>query len=170
MIRRTAILSLFVAALAAPTMAQTPAKPGLAIADVSAWLAAKGGEVSGVQREGGQTFFTVKDGALTWAILFYGCEADVCDDIQYSAVFASPSVTLDAVNAWNTGQRFLKGFYAPGEAGGAPSATVQYDVLLQPGGVDQLNDPTSVWIGLLPQFAARVGGMGAGPAATPPAQ
>lgn len=165
MIRRAALLSLFVAALAAPAMAQTPAKPGLAVADVSAWLAGKGGEVSEVRREGDQTFFTVKDGAITWAIFFHGCAADVCEDIQYSAVFANPAVTLDAVNAWNTEQRFLKAFYVPGEAGAPPSAAVQYDLLLQPGGVEQLNDPTAVWVGLLPQFATRVGGMTAAPAA-----
>lgn len=172
MIRRAALLTLFVAAFAAPAVAQTPAqsaaKPGLAIADVSAWLAGKGGEVSEVRREADQTFFTVKDGALTWAIFFHGCAADVCEDIQYSAVFANPAVTLDAVNAWNTEQRFLKAFYVPGEAGGAPSAAVQYDLLLQPGGVEQLNDPTAVWVGLLPQFATRVGGMTATPATATP--
>lgn len=169
MIRRAALLTVFVAAIAAPTAnAQTPPRPsGLAISDVSAWLASKGGEVSPVRREGDQTFFTVRDGGLTWAIMFHGCQADVCEDIQYSAVFASPSVTQEAVNVWNTEQRFLKAFFVPAQAGGNPSAAVQYDLLLHAGPVEQLTDPTSVWVGLLPRFATRVAGLTSPPAAAP---
>lgn len=158
-----AALTAAVALFSSAAHAQTP-QNGLAVADVSQWIASKGGVVSEVQRENGQPFVTVQDGGLTWAVFFYGCTNDVCEDIQYSAAFANASVTLEAVNAWNTQQRFLKAFYAPGEAGQNATAAVQFDVLLQPGGVDQLTDPTAVWIGLLPEFAVRVGGMTAAPA------
>jgi hypothetical protein len=160
-----AALTAAVALLApAAAHAQTP-QSGLAVTDVSQWIASKGGVVSAVQREGDQTFFTVQDGGLTWAVFFYGCTNDVCEDIQYSAAFANASVTLDAVNTWNTQQRFLKAFYTPAAGGQNATAAVQFDLLLQPGGVDQLTNPTAVWISLLPEFAVRVGGMTAAPAA-----
>jgi Putative bacterial sensory transduction regulator len=158
-----AALTAAFALLGSAAHAQTP-QNGLAVADVSQWIASKGGVVSAVQRDGGQIFFTVQDGGLTWAVFFYGCTNDVCEDIQYSAAFANPSVTLDAVNAWNTQQRFLKAFYSPGAAGQNATAAVQFDVLLQGESVDQLTNPTAVWIGMLPEFAVRVGGMTAAPA------
>lgn len=165
------MLSAFAAAvcltMASPSLAQTSAQPGLPIADVSAWIASKGGEVSPVQRNGAETYFTVKDGPMTWAIFFYGCEADVCGDLQFGTVFSNPAVTIDKVNDWNRDQRFLKAFYLPGENGADASAAVQYDLLIQPGGVEQLNDPASVWVGLLQQFAAHIGYLAPTPAAAP---
>lgn len=154
-----------------PAAVQTPVdEPGLAIADVSAWVTSLGGEVGPVQRQGDQTFIVVQDGPVTWAIYFHGCRENVCGDLQFSAVFSNPAITLDRVNTWNRDQRFLKAFYSPGTDGGDPSAAVQYDMLIQPGGVEQLNDPTAVWIGLLGQFAAHVGFLATAPAAAPAAQ
>ncbi len=145
----------------ASALAQTPAasasQPGLTVAEVSAWLTAKGGQVGPVQQQGGQTFVTVTDGPLTWAVFFYGCTNDRCGDIQFSASFSNPTITLDKVNDWNRERRFLKAFYAPAASGGDPTAAVQYDVLVQPGGVDQLTDPTSVWVGMVGAFATAVG-------------
>jgi hypothetical protein len=172
----TALAAPLAAALmlaAAPAAAQTAApaaEPGIAIADVGAWLTSKGGEVGPVRREGDETFFMVKDGPLNWALFFYGCQADVCGDIQFSAVFSNPGVTLDKVNEWNRDQRFLKAFYMPGAAGAAPSAAIQYDVLIHQGSVEQLNDPAAVWIGLLGIFATHIGYLAPAPAAAPPAQ
>ena len=168
-----ALAAAVVLAGATPALAQTAAPaaatPGLAITEVSAWLASKGGEVGPVRREGDETFFMVKDGPLNWALFFYGCQADVCGDVQFSAVFSNPGVTLDKVNEWNREQRFLKAFYLPAaETGAAPSAAIQYDVLIHQGGVDQLTDPATVWIGLLGQFATHIGYLA--PAAAPPAQ
>ncbi|NBB52536.1 hypothetical protein GVN24_30090 [Rhizobium sp. CRIBSB] len=138
--------------------AQAAAPSGLDINAVSGWITSKGGVVSPIQREQGETFFTVQDGELTWMVFFYGCTGDVCTDIQYSAVFSNAAITLEKINAWNQGQRFLKAaFFAPGSPEGQPSTVVQYDLLLQPGGVEQLNDPTGVWVGLVDQFARHVG-------------
>jgi len=140
------------------TAAQPAAATGLDIGEVSRWITSKGGVVSDIQREQGETFFTVRDGDVTWMLFFYGCTGDVCTDIQYSAVFSNAGITPETVNAWNQGQRFLKAaFFAPVTADGLPSAVVQYDLLLQPGGIQQLNDPTAVWVGLVAEFARHVG-------------
>lgn len=140
-----------------PAPASTAARPGLAIADVSAWLTSKGGQVSAIQREGTDIYVTVTDGPMTWAVFFYGCTGDVCGDIQYTAAFSNPTITFDKVNDWNRERRFLKAFYVPAATGGDPSAAVQYDVLIHEGGIDQLTDPTAVWIGMVGDFATQVG-------------
>lgn len=142
------------AGVATPVLAQTTAP---SIQAVSAWLTSKGGVVGPVQRDDGETYFTVRDGALNWMVFFYGCREDVCSDIQFSAVFSNPTITADTANAWNREQRFLKAFYVAGQNGGDPSAAVQYDVLLRPGDAEQLADPASIWIGLVEQFATHVG-------------
>jgi hypothetical protein len=153
-------------AVAAPAAAQTTPQPGLAIADVSAWIASKGGQVEPVQRQGDQVWITVRDGSLTWLMFFYGCQADVCGDVQYSATFTSPTINPEALNVWNRDHRFLKAFQIPSE-GEEVTAVVQYDLLLQPGGVEQLNDPTSVWVGLLETFARHIGYLPPAEAAAP---
>ena len=159
MIRSVAALAAAVAlGASAPAAAQAVSpQPGVAIADVSAWIASKGGDVQPVQRQGDEVWLTVKDGELTWLVFFYGCENDVCADLQYSASFTNPAITPQMVNDWNRDHRFLKAFHAPGADGAPATAVVQYDLLLQPGGVEQLNDPTGVWVGLLPEFARHVG-------------
>lgn len=141
----------------APVLAQTApaASSGVAPSDVSAWLTRLGGQVGPVQRTDGRTFFSVSNAGLTWAVFFYGCQADVCDNIQFSAAVAAAGATPEAVNGWNRDNRFLKAFHTPGAE---PTATAQYDVVLLPGqGVEQLTDPLSVWLQLLPRFAAHVG-------------
>lgn len=165
---RRLISSLFAAAalaVAAPALAQTAPQPGLAVADVGAWVASKGGEVQPIQRRDGETWLTVKDGALTWLIFFYGCNNDVCGDIQYAATFSNATITPTMINDWNREHRFLKATFLPsGTAGEDPTALVQYDLLLVPGGVDQLNDPTAVWVDMVAEFARTTGYLSATPA------
>ena len=142
---------------AAPVLAQAPATPasGLSVSEVSAWLTRIGGQVGPLQRVDGQTFFSVTNAGLTWAVFFYGCREDVCDSVQFSAVVPGAGATPEAVNAWNRDNRFLKAFRTAGET---PSATAQYDVVALPGaGVEQLTDPLSVWLQLLPKFATAMG-------------
>jgi len=161
------VLSAAVVASAAtvPVMAGTPfqtpapatASAGVSIEAVRSWLTGVGAVVGEVQRDGPAPWIAVADGEVQWMVHFYGCQADVCDDIQFSARAADPSITLDRVNAWNRDQRFLKAFYVTG-SDGVPSAVVQYDVLLTPGaGVAQLNDPAAVWIEALDRFLAHLG-------------
>ena len=140
---------------AAPAAA-APAQGGLAITAVRDWLISVGATVGAVTREDGRTSITVTDGPMTWLVFFNGCQADVCGDIQYMAAFSNPTITPDLVNQWNLEHRFLKAYFTPGASAG--TAIVQFDVLLVDGaGIQQLIDPTSVWVGLLPTFATHVG-------------
>ena len=96
----------------------------------------RGGRAGPVQSENGLTLFTVTNAGLTWAIYFYGCEASGCGEVQFSAVVPGAGATLDAVNAWNRDNRYLKAFHAAAET---PTATVQYDVVVLSGeGADEL--------------------------------
>ena len=135
----------------APAMASR----GLTPAEVGAWITGLGGRVGPVQTENGLTFFAVTNAGLTWAVFFYGCEAGVCGEVQFSAVVPGAGATLDKVNAWTRDNRYLKAFHTSAET---PTATVQYDVVvLSGGGVTQLADPLAVWLQLLPKFAGEMG-------------
>ena len=145
------------AASAAPAPVQTATDPGLSVEAVRSWLTSKGGTVSAINREEGETWITIDDGPLTWAIFFYSCAADVCGDIQYAASFSNPSITQAMINDWNRDRRFLKAFFTPGEAGGDQTAVVQYDVLIHNADVEQLTDPTALWLDLVGDFGTTVG-------------
>ena len=165
MIRLATLAAAAVMALAAPASAapatpaavQTAADPGVSIEAVRAWMTEKGGVVSEINRRDGETWITIGDGPLTWAIFFYSCQADVCGDIQYAASFSNPTITQAMINDWNRDRRFLKAFFSPGEAGADNRAVVQYDLLIHEGGVEQLTDPTALWIELVGAFGAAVG-------------
>lgn len=145
------------AAPPAPTAIQTATDPGVSIEAVRAWLTAKGGTVSEINRQDGEIWISIADGPLTWVIFFYSCQADVCGDIQYAASFSNPTVTQTMVNDWNRDRRFLKAFFTPGEAGGDNTAVVQYDLLIHAGDVEQLTDPTALWLEMVNDFATTVG-------------
>lgn len=142
--------------LSAPAaLAQT--STGAEVGEVRDWIAGLGGAASEIQRPDGETYFTVTDRGMTWALLFYGCRNDTCGDVQFSAVFPTPGAA-EAVNAWNREQRFVKAFQTPAAEGREATVTVQYDVLLTGQGAEQLADPLAVWLELLPQAAQRLGG------------
>ena len=145
------------AASAAPAGAQTAASPGVSIEAVRAWLISKGGEVSAVNRQDGETWITINDEPLTWMIFFYGCQADVCGDIQYAASFSNPGISQAMINHWNRDQRFLKAWFTPAAEGRDNTGVVQYDVLIQGGDVEQLTDHTALWLDLMAAFGTTVG-------------
>ena len=157
MIRLATLAAAALMAVAAPAAAQTATDPGVSIEAVRAWLASKGGTVSAINRDAGDTWITVDDAPLSWVIFFYGCEADMCGDIQYAASFSNPTITQAMVNDWNRDRRFLKAFFAPGEGGGAPTAVVQYDVLVHSADVELLTDETALWLDLVGDFGTTVG-------------
>lgn len=135
--------------------APATASRGLSPAEVGTWISGLGGRVGPLRTENGLTFFTVTNAGLTWAVFFYGCEAAGCGEVQFSAVVSGAGATLEKVNAWNRDNRYLKAFHTDGET---PTATVQYDVVVLSGeGVAQLADPLTVWLQLLPKFAAQMG-------------
>lgn len=139
--------------VAAPTQ---EAVSGLTPAEVRAWLAEKGATVEEPQTIQGQTLLRVNDGSATWLIFFYGCDATGrCQDIQFAASVVADGLSLDRINAWNREQRFVKAYLQPNQS--ASTAVLQFDVLLSAGlGVEQLNDPTVVWLELLAGFIESV--------------
>ncbi len=164
MIRFATLAAAAVMALAAPAAAaaplapvQTAADPGVSPEAVRAWLISKGGDVSEVRREGGETWLTISDGPLNWMVFFYSCEAGACGDIQYAASFSNATITQAMINDWNRDHRFLKAFFSPGEAGRDPTAVVQYDVLVHSADVEQLTDHTALWLDLAAAFGTTVG-------------
>ena len=150
------------AAVPAPVSVQE-AVVGLTPAEVRAWLIEKGATVAvprtieGETIEGetfqGQTVLQVNDGSANWLIFFYGCDATGrCQDIQFAANIVADGLSLDRINAWNREQRFVKA-YLQTNPDGTNAAVLQFDVLLQPGlDVEQMNDPTVVWLELLARF------------------
>ena len=139
--------------VAAPTQ---EAVSGLTPAEVRAWLTEKGATVEEPQTIQGQTLLRVNDGSATWLIFFYGCDATGrCQDIQFAASVVADGLSLDRINAWNREQRFVKAYLQPNQS--ASTAVLQFDVLLSAGlGVEQLNDPTVVWLELLAAFIESV--------------
>lgn len=145
------------AASAAPAPVQTAATPGVSIEAVRAWLTSKGGEVSAINRQDGETWISIDDDPLSWMIFFYGCQADVCEDIQYAASFSNPTITQAMINDWNRDRRFLKAYFLPAADGRDNTGVVQYDVLMQGDDVEQLTDHTALWLDLVATFGATVG-------------
>jgi hypothetical protein len=145
-----------VAASTAPAPAQTAA-PGVSIEAVRAWLASKGGDVSAINRQDGETWISINDAPLSWMIFFYSCQADVCEDIQYAASFANPGVTQAMINDWNRDHRFLKAYFIPAADGRDNTGVVQYDVLTPSGDVEELTDHTALWLDLVTAFGVAVG-------------
>ena len=142
---------------AAPAVAQS--QQGVSVSAARDWISGLGGQVGEIEREGRQVFFSVKDGDLTWFLVLNGCQADAaCGDATFLASFTNPDVTLDKVNAWNSGKRFLKAHYEPAGADGQATAVVQFDLILHPDqGMDQMGDPLAVWIETSREFATHIG-------------
>ncbi|MFN3535961.1 MAG: YbjN domain-containing protein [Brevundimonas sp.] len=121
---------------------------------VSGWLSSRN-LTPELVIEGEDPFIRVPDGALTWLLFFYGCEADGCDSLQFGAGFTNPDITSDTVNSWNRDRRFLKAYF---EAGAEGSAIVQYDVIPTQGApMDHLGDHVDLWRSFLNAFAVHVG-------------
>jgi len=142
----------------------TPAFVGLTPESVRDWLSTAGAQVGEVTRDGEDVFFRVEDGGLVWFVFFYGCQADGrCGDVQFNAVFDGQGVTAEEINGWNREQRFLKAFVT--EAEGEPVVFMQFDVLITSGlPVEQMADPTIVWLEGLNRASAFLDGVGGPPA------
>lgn len=147
---------------ASPALAQTPAPApaapvaatkGVVVADARTWLIGLGGSVAEPTANQGAQTLTIADQPLPWTLTFYNCAgANLCDDVQYSAVFSGP-ITVEQINAWNRDNRYLKAFFVPGATPDAAGAVAQYDVVLTSTGTEQLQEPTVIWLQMLRQFA-----------------
>ncbi|HEX8660363.1 MAG TPA: YbjN domain-containing protein [Brevundimonas sp.] len=169
--RLSVLFAVLALGAASPVLAQTPATPvaskGVVVADTRTWLIGLGGSVAEPAAENGAQVLTIADQPLPWTLTFYNCAgANLCDDAQYSAVFSGP-ITVEQINEWNRGNRYLKAFFVPGATPDAAGAIAQYDVVLTSTGTEQLQEPTVIWLQMLRQFAqslAQAAGVTAPPA------
>lgn len=145
--------------------APAAASHGVTVADVRTWLTSQGGAVGEPIVNAGAQTLQVADNPLPWSLTFYACTS-LCDDLQYSAAFSAPGLTLDQVNDWNRGNRFLKAYFIPAVGEAPAGAVVQYDMVLTGNGAEQLREATAAWLQLLRVFAQTVIAPAA-PAATP---
>ena len=151
--RLTALIAALALGIATPVFAQTAPAKGVVVSDARTWLVGLGGTVGEPRAESGAQILAVADQPLPWTLTFYNCAgAALCDDVQFSAVFAGP-MTVEQMNAWNRDNRYLKAFLMPGATPGSTGAIVQYDVVLTSTGTDQLQEPTVIWLQLLRKFA-----------------
>lgn len=138
-------------ALAGPAAAQD--RVGVSPTEAAAWIGGLGGQVAAATTNGPWTVLPVTDGDMRWTLAFTGCQADLCDDAQYTATFQGAKATAQMAEAWNRDTRFLKATWYPAEDGGEPAITLRYDVLLGVGGLAQLHEPTALWVAQLDAFA-----------------
>lgn len=143
------------AALPTVALAQTPAPAapsasGVTMSETKDWLVGLGGSVIGPETVNGRTVLRVRE-SLPWTLSFYACST-VCDDAQFEAWFNGP-VTEAQLTAWNRDNRFAKAIWiAPTTVGGDARVILQYDLLLTETGVDQLQEPTVIWLQQLRAF------------------
>lgn len=154
---------------AAGSLPAAPARIGVSIPALSAWLTAQGATVAPEASEEGRRYLRVTTNGLPWLLFLQSCEGDVCSDLQFSAAASDPSITLDKVNAWNRDRRFVKAIYETADATDPASAVAQFDVLVGAGGPEQLADHLAVWRALLVDFVRTLMPAPAVAPATPPA-
>jgi hypothetical protein len=157
------------AAAPAPAVTPRPAAFGVSPAAVIAWINTQGATAGEVQTDQGRQFIRVDADGLAWLLFFQSCENGLCSDVQFTTGVANAAVTPDMINGWNRDRRFLKAIYEAPEGTSPPSAVIQYDVLLNAGGPEQLADHLSIWRGLLPEFARLTTGAAAAAPAPAPA-
>ncbi len=157
---------------ARPAQAAAPAAPrppvvGVSPAGIVAWLGTQGLTVGPLQQDQGRQYVRVDADGLAWLLFFQSCDNGLCSDVQFSTAVTNAAVTPDMVNGWNRDRRFLKAIYEAPEGTEPASAVVQYDVLLDNGGPEQLANHLIIWRNLLPQFARLTTGAAAAPAPAP---
>ena len=130
---------------AAPAAAPAPAAPrpplGVSPAAVIAWLNAQGLTAGAIQQDSGRQFVRVDADGLAWLLFFQSCENGLCSDLQFTTGAANAAITPEKINGWNRDRRFLKAIYEAPEGTGPAQAVIQYDVLLNAGGPEQLAAP-----------------------------
>lgn len=154
-----------------PAVAQeAPRQPntvGIGVGEARDWLISVGGTVSEPVVEDDISTLVISD-QLPWRLGLMDCNT-LCSDVQFTAAYSGPGVTMDWVNQWNRDHRFLKAFYVAADvAGGEAGVIVQYDVLLVNTGTQQLLESTVVWKELQNAFVQSLAAAAPQPAATVP--
>lgn len=150
----------------APAAAAPRPPVGVSPAAVAAWLNTQGVTAGAIQEDQGRKFVRVDADGLAFLLYFQSCEGALCSDAQFTTGVANAAITPDMINGWNRDRRFLKAIYEAPTATAPASAVIQYDVLLNSGGPEQLTDHLAIWRSLLPEFARlTTGSAAAAPAA-----
>lgn len=132
-----------------PAMARALPDGGVTRQEIIDWLRGHG-YTGSITTFGDSVYVAVSfPGAKLAGIYFYGCVKNRCRDIQYWAGFTGgPDITLDKVNSWNRGYRFIRSYLQ--ESG---NVFGEYDVEVSPGGSwEQLDASLAQWEGILATF------------------
>ena len=150
-----AFLTLTIAFESTPAYARDLPQKGLTRELVASWLKGRGypAEIK-TDSTSGDSYVSTSANGVTFGIYFYGCEGDVCPDIQYSAGWSDAStITSDKLNDWNRDHRYVRAYLSK-----AGAAFGEYDVDVAPGGSwEQLNHSLDRWIQVLPDLKAFLG-------------
>lgn len=99
----------------------------------------------------GDPLIEVRYFGTEFSIYFYGCTANTdCTSIQYFSGYATDwGVSLEAINVWNTNQRFARGYVT--EEG---AARIEYDIFLGASGMtaEDFDTALSIWTRNLAEF------------------
>lgn len=107
--------------------------------------------------EFGDPFIETSFNNIDYNVLFYGCTAhELCNSVSLRAQrFGVGSASYEAVNRWNTDQRWTKLYTAE-----ANSATLEMDLLFQDGpiSVEAFVSRIDIWERSLSEFARYIDG------------
>lgn len=107
--------------------------------------------------EFGDPFIETSFGNIDYNVLFYGCTVhEMCDSVSLRAQrFGVGSASYEAVNRWNTDQRWTKLYTAE-----TNSATLEMDLLFLDGpiSIESFASHISVWERSLSEFARYIDG------------
>lgn len=153
---KTALFSVFaMLLLALPLQAQTVSSQDPA--SIAKLLRDRGQTVIVTVDEFGDPFIETSFENLDYSVLFYGCTGhQLCNSIALRAQrFGVGSTSYEAVNRWNTDQRWTKLYTAE-----VNSATLEMDVLFLEGpmSVEAFASHINVWERSLREFARYVDG------------
>jgi len=147
-----ALLFLVLSLETSPALARDLPAAGMTREQVAGWLRDRGypAEIK-TDSTSGDTYVSSTVDGVTFGIYLYGCDGDVCPDIQYSAGWTGLSaVTPDQINVWNRDNRYVRAYVS--KEGGVFG---EYDVDIAAGGTwEQLNHSLDRWVQALDAFKA----------------
>ena len=143
------------AAIAASLSVAAPALAGNLVASdpdgIRNYLMEEGIPAKLTEDNVGDPLIEVRYFGTEFSIYFYGCTANQdCTSIQYFSGYATDwAIPLEAINSWNTNQRFARAYLS--EEG---AARIEYDVFLGEDGMTTQDFDTalSIWTRNLSEF------------------
>jgi len=142
-----ALLFLTLSVETSPAQARDLPANGMTREQIASWLRGRGyaAEIK-TDSTSGDIYVASTVGGVNFGIYLYGCDGDVCPDLQYSAGWSGlNSVTSDQLNNWNRDNRYVRAYIS--KDGGVFG---EYDVDIAAGGTwEQLNHSLDRWADVL---------------------